>query len=364
VVYAIYEFERYKKTFAVNITSSYLNVLKQMDQVDNNEEAYKNAMVSARRTRALADAGRTTEIAVDQAVQSELTARTRWINAIESYKRTLDSFKQSLGLPPDSNIELDGSELDDLAALVLENVTDIENSSDSSLDLVGISKENAGPLEMEEEEAIELAFENRLDLRVTEGKVYDSQRAVIIKADALGAELTFGGSANAGQGRSIGQAGMEDGSIDLDAATYRGLLTIDLPLNRTSERNAYRESLISLESTVRSLQSLEDNIKLSIRNRLSSMSEAREALSIQTMAVEIAEKRVNSTNMFFEAGRAELRDLLEAQESLLSARNNLTAAVIDYRMAELEFQSDSGILQIDEDGLLKEYVPRGNDDGK
>jgi outer membrane protein TolC len=94
------------------------------------------------------------------------------------------------------------------------------------------------------------------------------------------------------------------------------------------------------------------------------MSEAREALSIQTRAVEVAEKRVKSTDMFFEAGRSELRDLLEAQEALLSARNSLTSAVVDYRMAELEFQSDSGILQIDDKGLFKEYEPRGNDDGK
>ena len=366
VIYAIYELERYKKTFAVEIARSYLNVLKQTDQVDNNAEVYKNLMVSARRTRALADAGRSTEIQVDQAVQNELNARTRWINATESYKSTLDSFKNLLGLPPDSDIELNRSELDSLTARISEIVPDVENSSDSesSSELVGISKENAGPLELEEKTAIELAFDNRLDLRVSEGRVYDAQRSVVVRADALGAELTLLGQANLGQSRSIAQAGMEDASINSDDGTYRGLLSIDLPLERTSERKAYRESLISLESSVRSLQSLEDNIKISIRNRLRSMSEAREALSIQTRAVEVAEKRVKSTDMFFEAGRAELRDLLEAQEALLSARNSLTAAVVNYRMAELEFQSDSGTLQIDDKGLFKEYDPRGNDNGK
>ncbi len=37
--------------------------------------------------------------------------------------------------------------------------------------------------------------------------------------------------------------------------------------------------------------------------------------------------------MFFEAGRAEIRDLLDAQSALLSARNSMTSAVINYRMA-------------------------------
>jgi outer membrane protein TolC len=366
VVYAIYEFEKYKQTFAVEIARSYLNVLRQLDQVDNNAEVYKNLMVSARRTRALADAGRSTEIQVDQAVQNELSARNRWINATDSYNSSLDSFKKSLGLPPDANIKLDRAELEGLTDRVSGIVRDIGKSttSGSSTELVGVGMENAGPLEMEEKAAIGLAFENRLDLRVSEGKVYDAQRAVVVKADALGAELTLLGQANLGQSRSLGQAGMEDASIRSDEGTYNALLNIDLPLERTAERKAYRESLISLESAVRNLQSMEDDIKLSIRNRLRSMSKSREALSIQTRAVELAEKRVKSTDLFFEAGRAQLRDILEAQEALLSARNSLTSAVIDYRMAELEFQIDTGILEIDKKGLIVEYYDGEKDDVK
>jgi outer membrane protein TolC len=364
VVYAIYEFEKYKQTFAVEIARSYLNVLRQLDQVDNNAEVYKNLMVSARRTRALADAGRSTEIQVDQAVQNELSARNRWINATDSYNSSLDSFKKSLGLPPDANIKLDRAELEGLTARISAIVRDIEKSttSGSSTELVGIGMENAGPLEMEEKAAIELAFDNRLDLRVSEGRVYDAQRSVVVRADALGAEVTLLGQANLGQSRSLGQAGMEDAGIRSDEGVYKALLNIDLPLERTSERKAYRESLISLESAVRDLQSMEDDIKLSIRNRLRSMSKAREALSIQTRAVELAEKRVKSTDMFFEAGRAQLRDILEAQEALLSARNSLTSAVVDYRMAELEFQIDTGILEIDQKGLIVEYYDGEKDD--
>jgi outer membrane protein TolC len=366
VVYAIYEFEKYKQTFAVEIARSYLNVLRQLDQVDNNAEVYKNLMVSARRTRALADAGRSTEIQVDQAVQNELSARNRWINATDSYNSSLDSFKKSLGLPPDANIQLDRAELEGLTVRVSGIVRDIGQgaTAGSSAELVGVGMENAGPLEMEEKEAIELAFENRLDLRVSEGKVYDAQRAVVVKADALGAELTLLGQANLGQSRSLGQADMEDASLRSDEGVYTGLLNIDLPLERTAERKAYRESLISLESAVRNLQSMEDDIKLSIRNRLRSMSKAREALSIQIRAVELAEKRVKSTDLFFEAGRAQLRDILEAQEALLSARNSLTSAVIDYRMAELEFQIDTGILEIDKKGLILEYYDGEKDDVK
>jgi outer membrane protein TolC len=142
------------------------------------------------------------------------------------------------------------------------------------------------------------------------------------------------------------------------------LLTIDLPLERTAERDAYRNSFISLERAVRDVQKLEDEIKLLIRRSLREMSETRESRKIQANAVYVAQNRVQSTTLFFEAGRIQIRDLLEAQESLLQAKNSLTAAVVDYRIAELSFQRDTGLLKIDEKGLWHEYNPEDSKNGK
>ncbi len=368
VVYAVYDFERYKKTFAVNIASNYFNVLRQIDQMKNSAENYKNTIASARRTRRLADAGRLTEIEVDQAVQNELSARNRWISATEQYKNRMDSFKQLLGLPPDAFIELDRSDLDTLIAYISKIVPkgNVEGISEASgkippanavITLREPDGSNRGIMELDEAVAIKLGFKNRLDLKVSEGKIYDAQRNVIIKADALGTELTLLGQANAGESRSLGTAYMDDGRLRPNMGFYSAILSIDLPIERTAERKAYRESYINLESALRNFQKLEDDVKLSIRQSLRSMSEAREGLRIQNLAVSVAEKRVKSTSLFFEAGRAQLRDLLEAQESLLTARNSLTSAVIDYRVAELEFQQNAGLLEIDKNGIIVEYSP-------
>ena len=94
------------------------------------------------------------------------------------------------------------------------------------------------------------------------------------------------------------------------------------------------------------------------------MVEAREALSIQTNAVAVAEERVKSTEMFYDAGRTQLREVQDAQDSWLTTKNSLTAAVVDYRMAELEFQRDTGILKIDEKGLFEEYHPGGKENDR
>ena len=367
VVYAIYEFERFKRTFAVDIAAGYFGVLRQLDRVENAEQNYRSLVSSARRTRSLADAGRLPEMQVDQAIQNELNARNTWISAIESYKRGLDSFKIRLGLPPDAEIELDSTEFEKITAStkILEQNTQIKKPRELKEspaaahpeDLVAPGYEGAGPFEIDQAEAIKIALNNRLDLRVVLGKVYDSQRQVVLAADALGAELTLLGTSQFGQGRSISTARLEDSQLNKDKGRYSALLSLDLPFERAAEGSAYRNSFINLEQSVRNVQQLEDNIKLSIRNKLGDLLESRESLHIQTKALYIARKRVKSANLFLQAGRVEIRDLLEAQDALLSAQNSLTSAVINYRIAELELQRDMGVLDIDEKGLWREYLP-------
>ena len=132
---------------------------------------------------------------------------------------------------------------------------------------------------------------------------------------------------------------------------------MDLALERTFERNVYRGSLIGFEQSVRDVQELEDQIKLAVRTDLSELLESRESFRIQAEAVKLAARRVASTNLFLEAGRAEIRDLLEAQEALVSAQDALTAAFVNYRVGELNLQRDLGVLQVDEQGIWQEYSP-------
>ncbi|MBN1848869.1 MAG: TolC family protein [Deltaproteobacteria bacterium] len=370
VVYAIYEFERFKTTFAVDIAQGYLDVIKQLDQVDNAAQNYNNLTISANRMRSLADSGRTTELEVDRAVQEQLRARNRWITAKGLYDDRLDNLKRLIGIPPDAAVEMDRSELEQLTTYIsgiVSNVFEFESLSldggnDPDIGVVKTSMEAEKPVGafgMDETSAIQTGLDHRVDLRVSEGRVYDAQRTVVVMADALRAELTLLGKAQYGESRSLATVYQDDAELRTDKGIYTALFNLDLPFERTAERNAYRNSYIALERAVRDFQKMEDDIKLSIRDCLRRMEEALEGLRIQTQAVSVAEKRVKSADMFFEAGRAELRDLLDAQEALLTAKNALTAAMVDYRMAELGFQRDTGLLAIDENGLFHEYNPGG-----
>lgn len=421
VIYSLYSLERTRRILAVQVASEYLGVLQQMDQVDNAEENYRQLVLSSRRARRLSEAGRLEAIQVDQASQDELRARERWIIAHQTFGRALDSFKIILGLPTDATLELDRGELQRLARAaqdvmssaatpaqerlapmstepapgeappdqatsqgaeaqeaqqapnelspLVEQTDDPEAQSQPAsapadetllanqpVDLIPPSHKG-GPLEMDEAKAIRIALDNRLDLRTAIGQVYDAQRHVVVAANALKADVRLVGTAAVGESRSLGSANQPDARFQPQHGVYAGGVQVDLPLERTAERNVYRNSLINLEQSTRNVQALEDQIKLQVRDDLRRLLQARESYLIQVQAARLAERRVTSTELFLQAGRAQIRDLLEAQESLIQARNAVTAALVDYRVTALEFQRDLDVLQIDEKGLWREYQP-------
>ncbi len=361
VVYEIWDFERYKRTFAVNIATSYLNVLQQEDSLKNNLSNYKAAILSARTARRQGDAGRLKVIEVDQAIQRELQSRSGWISADQQYQNRLDTFKVLIGLPADALIKVDANDLRPLQERGLKYVEEMKAASqtaaaetappaDAPVETLPPSRDDGGPYEIDESVAIRLALENRLDLRVANGRVYDAQRQVVVAADALRTGLTLTGAARL-------EGDDDEGGVSFRGGRYSAGLLLNLPIERTAERNAYRTSLINLERVTRSVQTTEDQIKAAIRNELRTLLEARESLKIAAQSVVIAESSVRNQTLSLEAGRVIIRDLLEAQDTKLAAQLGLTSAIIRYRTAELQLQRDLDLLKITKEGLLQEVAP-------
>ena len=359
-VYAIRDFELFKQTFAVDVATGYLEVLRRQDEVRNATENYRHLIVLTRHTRALASSGRLPGVQEDQARQEELRAREQWISSQQAFEARLDVFKGTLGLPTDARIELKRDQLDDLIErakrfAAAETPAAKELPSAEEPVVLQSPAPHGGPYELQEPDAIRIALEHRQDLLVARGQIVDAQRQVAVAADALLAGLTIQGSVTSGARRGVTTADLDD--ANLDDLVYSASALLDLPLERTPERDAYRATFITLEQTVRAFQELEDEVKLEIRQSLRDLLEARESVLIQEQAVKLALDRVTSTNLVLQAGRGEVRDVLDAQESLLEAQNALTAAMIRYRLSELAIQRDMGVLAVASDGLWQEYVP-------
>lgn len=319
VVYQARTFERFRRTFAVDVTSRYLRILQQELQLRNEEENVKNLETVRARNEALSAAGRLSEVQVAQAQQDELRSRIRVIDQQQRLQLALDNFKLFLGLPIQSAIALDTAEVEHLDA--------------------------GGGLEVDESVAVSFALAQRLDYLTAVDSVADAERKIPIAANRLMAGVDLSSSIRAA---SDPRKPLE---YDRDRLNWDIGLDINLPIDLIAQRNAYRETLITLERAKRAEVELADSIRVALRDELRQARTQLETLRIQENAVALAERRIESTQLNQQAGRAETRDYLEAQEALRQARNALITARIDYHLARLSLWRDMELLRVDESGV-------------
>ncbi len=322
VIYEVRSFTRFQRTFAVDIATRYYRLVQQQDTVRNEYSNYRNLVTARERAESLA-VDRLPEFQVDQTKQDELRARNRYILAVEQYQADLDSFKLLLALPLPTRLTLDPSALDEL------------------------TQRGLVPVPFGEEQALDEALVHRLDLLNSIDEVDDTRRKIVVRKDALKADLEIFGNYNI---RSDPGNRWER----FQASDYTGQLGVrlKLPLDRLVERNAYRRSFIDFERSLRDLALAVDEVTNDIRGALRTLDRARKNYEIQQASVALAERRVESANLLLQAGRAETRDLLEAQSAFVQAKNALTQALVDYHLARLDFLRDIGALDLTPEGIV------------
>jgi outer membrane protein TolC len=325
-LYQIRSFSRYRQSFVVSIIDAYYRVLQRKDEVTNAENDYKSRVDSSERVAMEAQAGRKPPFEVDQAKQSELTARDNLLRSQQRYEFQLDDFKIMLSLPTDAEVVLDQNELDVLRK-------------------TGVTEPNYTP-----ETAVETALAQRLDLANSRDAVDDAERKVVVAADNLGAGLNLIGSANV-----ISPGTTEYRRLEFQRGTYTLGLEADLPFERKAERNAYRESVIALTQRQREHENYVDQVKLGVRDAYRTLREEAESYRTQQISLELAKERVQSTTMLLQAGRVTTRDWLDSQDALLRAQNSLTAALVAHAVTKLSFFRDIGILQVRPDGMCEQW---------
>ncbi len=339
LVYAVRTYERYRRTYAVDAATRYWRLLQSMKAVENQAANYKSLQDLTQRNEALAAAGRLSDIEVGQARQNELRSRNDLIGARARLATQLDDFKFFLGLPIEYEIELDKTALDELA-------------------------EQAAGGEISEQLALPFAIAHRLDHLTVLDKFDDRRRKVLVAEDQLRSGLTLAVNADvaSGSGRPL--------DYDFRDTSWSTTLSWQLPIDLVPERNGYRSALIALEAAARACEASQDGIEGDLRDELRTMQSQREGYQIQLNAVELARRRLDSAKLKMDAGRADTRDRLEAEDALLTASNAATSALIDYTLARLAVWRDLEILRVDQDGihadeaLLQAPAPGGGGAGQ
>ncbi|MCZ6795425.1 MAG: TolC family protein [Planctomycetota bacterium] len=336
VIYEVRSFKRFRKTFAVQVISEYYRALQGRDQVTNEYNNWRLTVDTRARVQAMADAGRSAPFEVDVARQNELQAEDRYFAAVQGYENSLDDFKITLGVPIAESVALDPRELEQLVEAGIERLD------------IGLT------------EAILAASRLRLDLATERDQVEDARRRVVVSADALRAQLDIRGDVALPSGEGSLQRPLRFNAANM---TYGFGFTLDLPLDRKAERNAYVAALLSRERQRRGLSLFEDNVSLTVRREYRELQRELIIYPIRQEGVNLAEDRVVSTRLLNQAGRVSSREVVEAQEDLIEARNAVTGSLVNYTVARLQLFRDVGALIYREDGeVVVEWPPRAEID--
>jgi outer membrane protein TolC len=316
LLYALRDFELFRQDFTIRIINRFLDLVAQRARIENSRQNLDQSRFLLNRSTKFFEVGRGSELDKFRAEEDYLQAEDRLNREIESYALALDRFKVELGLP-------------------------LETEFDVVLDPPDVK-----PLSMTLSQAVAAALANRLDLRTDRDQLEDVERRVRIAKQALLPDLDLRASARTSWSPSFSFLNPGDNENVYDLG-----VTLEIPLERTSERNAYRRALINLDREKRRLSLSEDSIILEVRDALRGLDRIQASLRIQEKSLISAEKRFRIAQIRYREGRVGNRDVVEAQNRLLAARNIIVELKNDYLIERLRLLRTVGTLILDEDGV-------------
>ncbi len=319
LIYAVRVFERFRRAFVVDIAREYFSLLAVRAEIENARLSEQALYEEFKRSAALAATQRALQVDADRAEFEYLQAQNAVVNATATYQTALDRFKIVLGMPAATQIDI----------------------LDSAWDLVSP--------DVAEGQAIDTALRYRLDLLNDHDAVDDARRAVRIAENNLLPDFDFRGS-----------VAMETKpnkknvlAYNTERTTWRGAMALEIPVNRKVERNDYRTSLIDLRRSERNYDLRRDEVRVDVRDALRQLEQARLSMQIQAKNIVINQFRADQARELLRKSRLESnRDVVEAEQGLLSARNRYAQAESDYRAAVLQFLLNTGTLRLDDGGRL------------
>ncbi len=322
LVYALRTFVRQRKSLLIDVANGYYGVLSAQDAMEIARQNHETLRSSRERSEAMAEAGRVPQFQVDQARQQELAAHASLVNRQEAFQTARDNLKRLLGLPLDANLEVDRADLQRLVDAALPEP----------------------PMTLDE--AREQALARRLDQATRHDQLEDARRATRIAADALRArlDLVLSGSARSPRDSRLRGIAWDDGALAVG-------LDAELPLDKTDQYIAYQRARIDEQRQERAVDEGADDITANLRSVWRGLAAARQNIGIQQVSLQLAEQRIGNTELLFEAGRINIRELLDAQNDLIGARNQYIAAIVDYRMNWLRLLYQLEDLPTDPDTL-------------
>ncbi|HEX2837004.1 MAG TPA: TolC family protein, partial [Phycisphaerales bacterium] len=280
LVYQARAFERFRRTYLVDIANDYFSLIQTKQSITNQERQIKSLEQFVKGTQARVDAGRLDSFQTSIADNQMKSAISSLASLRESYLLSLERFKVRLGIPLDEVIDVTEQEL------------------------------NIPEPDVAEAPSAETALRLRLDLQNARDQLEDTRRGVVNAKDDLLPDLNVDGRVTIPTDPDNTHAGVNFSEGDV---SYSLGATLSMPLDRRIERLNLRAAKIGLERATRDYDRQRDDIIVSARSAARSVELARFQLNIAEAQVESNRRRLRAQKL--------QEDLLEPQQ-IVDAEND------------------------------------------
>jgi outer membrane protein len=138
--------------------------------------------------------------------------------------------------------------------------------------------------------------------------------------------------------------------------TYGFTLSLNLPLRNHQAAADVVDAEINLKRNIYTQRTLEQQIALDVRTALNSLEQSRLNIVGAVQARDLAKKSLEAEQRKYELGSGQVNFVLDAQQRLSDAENQLLQAMIGYRKAVISVQRATGTLLDDNHVVLQQAL--------
>ena len=191
------------------------------------------------------------------------------------------------------------------------------------------------PVEIDLEDALQIAQDNRIEIEQSERNVQERDRLVALAKNNLLPQLDL----------RVGYNLIADENIfELADETWTVSLNSDTDVFRTTEKNVYQQRRLQFRQAQLDEVDQKERINQEVRSEVNSLEKQQQRIEIQKEQVNQTVGKLRLAESKFRYGMANNFDLIEAQTELQEAQTNYLFARIDYIVGTYRLRSVLGTL--------------------
>jgi outer membrane protein TolC len=297
-----------------DVISQYSDIKNQLELVQIAKMAVERAIRLFKATEAKVKVDLATQLDLSRA-EIQLSTQARSLNrAVQDFATKEENFKILLGLGGEERIEL----------------TDpIVYEPSEAIKAEDLSK------------FIEIATRNRPDLRAEEIRVEDADRKLKIARRDYLPDLSMSVT------ETVSNLGGLDALSEAKRHIWSTSLTLRYPLPLTTQRVNIDQNVVALRRGKRLLVERREGMIKDVRTDLINAVKGQEQIEIAKAEIVSAEKKLKIANFRFDRGLASNFDVVDAENNLIQARQNLTQTIVNYLVARNKLALDMGVLKFE-----------------